>query len=97
MLPKENVIFAFSQRNKIQIAKNLLHEIGLTQVDTGVQHTFDANLLHLFFQKKQKDQGELYFGIKYFYHAYMNHSTIDLNNMYDRKIYHALKEKDISE
>lgn len=95
-LPKENVIFSFSQRNKIHIAKNLLHEIGLTQVDTGVHHTFDTDLLGLFFKKKQKDQQELYFAIKYFYHAFMGHGNIDLNNMYDRKIYHALKENDIN-
>lgn len=34
-LPKENVIFAFSQRHKTYIAKNILHEIGLTHIDTG--------------------------------------------------------------
>lgn len=45
ILPKENVIYAFSQRHKIQIAKNVLHELGLTHIETGNQHLFDAKLL----------------------------------------------------
>jgi|GEM_PF-251074 len=93
-LPKENVIYAFSQRHKTQIAKQQLHEIGLTHIDTGVHYVFDTKLLKLFFQKKPLDDQELFFAIKYFYHAYSGHSTIDLNNAYDWKIYHALKEKD---
>ncbi|MBP6910243.1 hypothetical protein KBC03_01445 [Patescibacteria group bacterium] len=34
-LPKENVMYVFSQRHKTQLAKNLLHEIGLTHIDIG--------------------------------------------------------------
>lgn len=92
-LPKENVIYAFSQRHKTQIAKQLLHDIGLTHIDTGVHHTFDKRLLTLFFQKNNHDEQELYFALKYYFHAFSEHSTIDLNSTYDRKIYHALKEK----
>lgn len=92
MLPKENVIYAFSQRNKVQIAKNVLHELGLTHIDTGAQRAFNSKLLSLFFQKQSFNERETYFAIKYFFHAYREDGTIDLNNPYDRKIYHALKE-----
>lgn len=91
-LPKENVIYAFSQRHKTMIAKNILHEIGLTHIDIGNAYTFDKEMLALFARKLSYEQGELYFMLKYFFHAFSGHSTIDLNNSYDRKIYHALKE-----
>ncbi len=92
-LPKENVIYAFSQRNKGTIVKNLLHELGLTHIDMGFAYVFNKELLTLFFRKESFDDGEIYFALKYYFHALSGHSTIDLNNYVDRKIYHALKEK----
>ena len=95
-LPKEHVIFSFSQRHKVQIAKHLLHELGLTHVESWNAYLFDKKLLWLFFQKKYFDQEELYFALKYFYHVSSWHSSIDLTTHYEWKIYHALKEKDIT-
>lgn len=54
---------------------------------------FDKKLLSLFFHKKKFDEQELFFAIKYYFHAFSEHSTIDLNSPADWKIYHALKEK----
>ncbi len=92
-LPKDNVIFAFSQRHKVNIARQLLHDMWLNHVETWSPYIFDKDLLSLFFQKTHFDEQELYFALKYFFHATSEHSSIDLTSQYDRKIYHALKEK----
>lgn len=50
-------------------------------------------MLTRFFAKNSFEQYELYFTLKYYYHALQGHSTIDLNAGGDRKIYHALKDR----
>lgn len=49
----------------------------------------------MFFHKQEMEQGELYFALKYFFHIHSGHSSMDLNSMYDRKIYHALKDQEV--
>lgn len=59
----------------------------------GFSYVFNKELLTLFFRKESFDEGETYFVLKYFFHVISCHSSIDLNNYIDWKIYHALKEK----
>lgn len=91
---RQNLVFCFSNTNKLQIAKKILNELWLK----NIWYLKDESILSpekitkLLSRKSYKDF-EIEFVIKYFdqYEEWMG--ILDLNSSWDYKIFNFLKEK----
>ncbi|MEF2175936.1 MAG: 3'-5' exonuclease [Candidatus Absconditabacteria bacterium] len=91
LIGKEKYILAFSSRSKMQIAKNILNDLGLKNVSfLNNDYHFDQTKVEFFLGQNQYEEVEVYFLIKYFSLYDKGYGILDLNTPQDYKIYNFL-------
>ena len=90
----KKVIFSFSNKSKLDIAKNLLSDLWIKNLwFVKEEQTLNSERLQDFVNKWRFTENELYFLVKYFSHANQGLWILDLNTKWDYEIYTALKEQ----
>ncbi len=71
MTADKKVILVFSNAPKLDIAKNILFDLGVKNIGFArEEQTISGEKLQHFLQRKVFEQFELYFLLKYFTHLY---------------------------
>lgn len=90
----KRTIFAFSNRSKLDIAKNLLNELGIKNLGfVKEEQTLNSEALQAFVKKNHFEESEFLFLLKYFSHLEQGLGVLDLNSKGDYEIYTALKDQ----
>ena len=90
----KQTIFAFSNRSKLDIAKNLLNELGVKNLGfVKEEQTLNREALQAFVNKGQFEESEFAFLLKYFSHLEQGLGVLDLNSKGDYEIYTAVKDQ----
>ncbi len=90
----KKVIFAFSNKSKLDIAKNMLSDLWVKNLwFVKEEQTLNSERLQEFANKWSFTENEFYFLIKYFSHANQWLWVLDLNSKWDYEIYTAIKEQ----
>ena len=90
----KKVIFAFSNKSKLDIAKNLLNELGIKSLwFVKEEQTLNSEKLWMFVNKWSFTENEFYFLLKYFSHAEQWLWILEFNTKWDFEIYTALKDQ----
>ncbi len=90
---KQQIILAFSHKQKLDIAKRYLQSIGVKNVGfIRWDQTFNANVFDKFLNKKVFSEDEIWFIIKYVSHVYAWMGFLDLNTSWDYQVYYLLKQ-----
>ncbi len=90
---QKNVILAFQNIQKLDIAKMVLNDIGIKNIwfikeDQSINEEMFTNFLN----KGRFTEDECLFVCKYLSHLDKGYGTLDLNNSSDRKIYYTIKD-----
>ena len=86
-------IFAFSNKSKLDIAKNLLNDLGIKNLwFVKEEQTLSRSALKKFANKGSFTGAEISFLLKYFSHLEQGLGILDLNSKEDYEIYTALKD-----
>lgn len=87
-------IFVFSNRSKLDIAKNLLNDLGIKNLGfVKEEQTLNTEALSQFVNKQHFTGSEFSFLLKYFSHVEQGLGVLDLNSKGDYEIYTALKDQ----
>lgn len=87
-------ILAFSNKSKLDIAKNMLNDLGIKNLGfVKEEQTLNPDALKGFANKGAFTQEECYFLLKYFSHLEQGLGVLDLNSKEDYEIYTALKDQ----
>lgn len=87
-------IFAFSNRSKLDIAKNMLNELWIKNLGfVKEEQTLNGGALQAFVNKGHFEESELFFLLKYFSHLGQGLGVLDLNSKSDYEIYTAVKDQ----
>ena len=90
----KNIILAFSNNQKLDIAKNLLNDMWIKNIwFLKDDQVIDYDKFTHFLQKKSYTDGEVNFILKYYSHLDQWYGMLDLNTKSDYQIYHSLKNK----
>lgn len=90
----KKVIFSFSNKSKLDIAKNILWNLGIKNIwYVKEEQVFNDEKLDLFINKWFFTENEFYFILKYFSHLEQGLGVLDLNSKGDFEIYTALKDQ----
>lgn len=90
----KQMIFAFSNKSKLDIAKNILNELGIKNLGfVKEEQTLNPETLTKFVNKGQFDESEFFFLLKYFSHLEQGLGVLDLNSKGDYEVYTALKDQ----
>lgn len=90
----KQTIFAFSNKSKLDIAKNLLNDLGIKNLGfVKEEQTLNSDALKKFINKGQFEESEFFFLLKYFSHVEQGLGVLDLNSKSDYEIYTALKDQ----
>ena len=90
----KKVIFAFSNKSKLDIVKNILSDLWIKNLwFVKEEQTLNHEKLEEFVNKWRFTENEFYFLVKYFSHAEQGLWVLDLNSKWDFEIYTALKEQ----
>lgn len=93
----KQTILAFSNRSKLDIAKNLLNELGIKNLGfVKEEQTLNSEALHAFVNKTTFEESEFFFLIKYFSHLEQGLGVLDLNSKGDYECYTALKDQRVT-
>lgn len=91
---QKNIILSFSTKAKLDIAKNLLNDLGIKNIwFAKEEQTLSSEALNRFAQKSSYSAEELKFILKYFSHLDQGLGVLDLNSKEDYEIYTALKDQ----
>lgn len=91
---QKNIILSFSTKAKLDIAKNLLNDLGIKNIwFAKEEQTLSSEALNRFAQKGSYSAEELKFILKYFSHLDQGLGVLDLNSKEDYEIYTALKDQ----
>lgn len=91
---QKNIILSFSTKAKLDIAKNLLNDLGIKNIwFAKEEQTLSSEALNRFAQKGSYSTEELKFILKYFSHLDQGLGVLDLNSKEDYEIYTALKDQ----
>ncbi len=89
----KNIILAFQNIQKLDIAKAVLNEIGIKNIGfTKEEQTINQELFEKFLNKWEFIQEECLFIIKYLSHLKKWLGVLNLNNQYDYRIYYYIKD-----
>ncbi len=92
----KNIILAFSNLQKLEIAKNLLNDMGIKNLGfLKDEQIIDYDKFTNFFQKEYFSDGEVKFILKYYSHVDQGYGMLDLNTKSDYQIYYSIKNKKI--
>ena len=91
---QKNIILSFSTKAKLDIAKNILNDLGIKNIwFAKEEQTLSSEALNRFAQKSSYSAEELKFILKYFSHLDQGLGVLDLNSKEDYEIYTALKDQ----
>ena len=89
----KNVILAFQNIQKLDIAKAVLNDMGVRNIGfTKEEQTINQELFEKFLNKGNFIQEECLFIIKYLSHLKRWLGVLNLNNQYDYRIYYYIKD-----
>lgn len=89
----KNIILAFNNIQKLDIAKGILHNLGIKNIGfTKEEQSIHAETFEKFLNKKEYIQEECFFIIKYLSHLKKGLGVLHLNSPYDYKIYYYIKD-----
>ena len=90
----KNTIFAFSNKQKLDIAKNFFQKEGIKNIwFVRPDQRINPNIFKSFLNKSQFKENEVFFLLKYLSHLEKWMWMLDLNNTNDNQIFYFLKEK----
>lgn len=90
----KQTIFAFSNRSKLDIAKNLLNDLWIKNLwFVKEEQTLNTEALQAFINKGKFEESECAFLLKYFSHLEQGLGVLDLNSKGDYECYTALKDQ----
>jgi len=85
-------MLVFSSLQKLDIAKNMLNDMGLKNLwFLKDEQIIDYEKFEKIFNKKAISNAEINFILKYYSHLDQGLGILDLNGKYDYQIYHAIK------
>lgn len=94
LLSNKKTILVFSTKPKLDIAKNILNEMGIKNIGFArEEQTISQELFTRFLNKHSFNQQELYFIIKYCSHLYLGYGILDLNSKGDYMVYNFIKDE----
>lgn len=89
----KNIILAFQNIQKLDIAKSVLNDIGIRNIGfTKEEQTINQELFVKFLNKGGFIQEECMFIIKYLSHLKKGLGVLNLNGQYDYRIYYYIKD-----
>jgi len=89
----KNIILAFQNIQKLDIAKAILNDIGIKNIGfTKEEQTINQEMFQKFLNKGKFIQEECFFIIKYLSHLKKGLGVLNLNGQYDYRIYHYIKD-----
>jgi hypothetical protein len=93
LLSQKHLILCFSNLQKLEIAKEILHQLGMKNIGfIKEDQTINPKRFEQFLNKKVFSHEEVLFVIKYLSHLYRGYGTLDLNNKFDYQIYSFIKD-----
>ncbi|MDR2416035.1 MAG: hypothetical protein LBD75_05540 [Candidatus Peribacteria bacterium] len=94
LLVHKKIILVFSTKPKLDIAKNILFEIGIKNIGFArEEQTISPELFQKFLNQPSFNQFELYFILKYCTHLFFGYGVLDLNSKGDYMVYNAIKDE----
>lgn len=94
LLVHKKIILAFSTKPKLDIAKNILFEMGIKNIwFAREEQTISPELFQKFLNQPSFNQFELYFILKYCTHLFFGYGVLDLNSKGDYMVYNAIKDE----
>ncbi|MDR2541374.1 MAG: hypothetical protein LBD11_06560 [Candidatus Peribacteria bacterium] len=94
LLANKKIMLIFSTKPKLDIAKNILFEIGIKNIGYArEEQTISAELFQQFLNKEDFNQFELYFILKYCSHLFLGYGVLDLNSKGDYMVYNFIKDE----
>ncbi|HCY21612.1 TPA: hypothetical protein DIC40_07370 [Patescibacteria group bacterium] len=92
--PNKNIILAFSNLQKLNIAKSMLNAMGIKNLGfLKDDQMIDYQKFESFLNKTTFTNEEILFICKYYSHLEQGLGLLDLNTKSDYQIYHFLKNK----
>ncbi len=89
----KNIILAFQNIQKLDIAKAVLNDIGIKNIGfTKEEQTINQEMFQNFLNKGKFIQEECFFVIKYLSHLKKGLGVLNLNGQYDYRIYYYIKD-----
>ncbi len=89
----KNIILAFQNIQKLDIAKSVLNDMGIKNIGfTKEDQTINPENFKRFLNKWQFDDEEVFFVIKYLSHLKKGLGVLNLNNQSDYRIYYYIKD-----
>lgn len=93
LMSQKNVILSFSNLQKLEIAKEILHQLWMKNLwFIREDQTINEQRFQEFLNKKVFSHEEVLFVIKYLSHLYSGYGTLDLNNKFDYQVYSFIKD-----
>ena len=90
----KQIVFAFSSKSKLDIAKNILADLGIKNIGfVKEEQMLNHEKLSAFMNKGVFSENEVFFLLKYFSHAEQGLGILELNTKGDFEIYTALKDQ----
>ncbi|PJA48057.1 MAG: hypothetical protein CO170_03800 [candidate division SR1 bacterium CG_4_9_14_3_um_filter_40_9] len=90
---QKHLILSFSNLQKLEIAKEILHQFGIKNLGfIKEDQTINEKKFQQFLNKKVFSHEEVLFVIKYVSHLDRGYGTLDLNNKFDYQIYSFIKD-----
>lgn len=93
LLSNKNLILSFSSKPKMDIVKNILNDMGIKNIwfareDQTINYTNFVRFLN----KKDFEDGEIMFILKYISHLFQWYGVLDFNSKFDYQVYYFLKD-----
>ena len=93
LMSQKHLILSFSNLQKLEIAKEILHQLGMKNIwFIKEDQTINEKKFQQFLNKKIFSHEEVLFVIKYLSHLFRGYGTLDLNNKFDYQIYSFIKD-----
>ncbi len=93
LLANKKTLLVFSNKPKLDIAKNLLNDMGIKNIGFArEEQTISSKLFQTFLNKSDFSDFEILFIIKYCVHLFYWYWVLDLNSKGDYKVYWFIKD-----
>ena len=93
LLANKKILLVFSSKAKLDIAKNLLNNMGIKNIwFAREEQTISTKLFQTFLSKSDFSDFEILFIIKYCVHLFYWYWVLDLNSKWDYKVYWFIKD-----
>ena len=94
LLFNKKILLVFSTKPKLDIAKNILFEMGIKNIGFArEEQTISSEAFSKFLNKETFNQFELYFILKYCSHLFSGYGVLDLNSKGDYMVYNLIKDE----